>query len=512
MFKKSAGFSSGAKKSFGKPFGKPGAKSFGTKPARFSKEGASSTTSRSKFAPRSASSYSSSSPAGARSSSYSSTSPSSYAPRSSGGYSSGYSSGSRGGYFSGGSRGGYSSGGSRGGFGGGSRGGYSSGGRGGYGGGGSKASRFRKHIDVSKFINKTTVTEKSEVFIPEHKFSDFKIDKNLKEAVLGRGFDLPTPIQDKIIPYILQGRDVVGMANTGTGKTAAFLIPLLDKVINNDREYVMIIAPTRELATQIHDELRMFVKELKSANPIFSTVCVGGASIGAQIKQLKRRQHFVIGTPGRLKDLIKRNLIPVELFKTIVLDEADRMLDMGFVEDMKFIVGKMPAERQGLFFSATLSKEIEKLIKDFLKDPMTISVKTRETSKNIEQDVIRVPKEMKFEKLCELLSLEDFSKVLVFGETKHGVEKLAKALNDKGLKADSIHGNKTQGARQRTLDMFKSNKLQILVATDVAARGLDISGISHVINYDIPQTHDDYVHRIGRTGRGDKKGIALTFV
>ncbi len=498
MFKKSAGFSSGAPKkfgkSFGKPFGKPGAKSFGPKPSRFSKDGASSdrssyssgSSSRSKFAPRSTSSYSSSSPTSDRS--YSSGSRSGYGA-------------SRGGF--GGSRGG---GFSRGGFGGG-RGGFS---RGGF--GGSKAGKFRKHIDVSKFINKTTVTEKSEVFIPEHKFTDFKVDKNLKEAVLARGFDLPTPIQDKIIPYILQGRDVVGMANTGTGKTAAFLIPLINKVIHNDREYIIIIAPTRELATQIHDELRMFVKDLKSEKPIFSTVCVGGASIGAQIKQLKRRQHFVIGTPGRLKDLIKRKLIPIELFKTIVLDEADRMLDMGFVHDMKFIVDQMPVERQGLFFSATLSKEIEKLIKDFLKDPVNISVKTRETSKNIEQDVVRVPKEMKFEKLCELLSTPEFSKVIVFGETKHGVEKLAKNLEAKGFKADSIHGNKTQGARQRTLDMFKAHKIQILVATDVAARGLDIRDITHVINYDIPQTHDDYVHRIGRTGRGDKKGIALTFV
>ncbi len=504
MFKKSAGFSSGAPKkfgkSFGKPFGKPGAKSF-----------SSGSTSRGKFAARSSSSYSSSSPAGDRpsySSGYSSGGRSSYSSSSpSSSRSGGYSSGGRGGYSSGGSRGGF--GGSRGGFGG-SRGGFG-GSRGGFG-GGSKASKFRKHIDVSKFINKTTVTEKSEVFIPEHKFTDFKVDKNLKEAVLARGFDLPTPIQDKIIPYILQGRDVVGMANTGTGKTAAFLIPLIDKIIRNDREYVIIIAPTRELATQIHDELRMFVKDLKSEKPIFSTVCVGGASIGAQIKQLKRRQHFVIGTPGRLKDLIKRKLIPIELFKTIVLDEADRMLDMGFVHDMKFIVDQMPVERQGLFFSATLSKEIEKLIKDFLQDPVNISVKTRETSKNIEQDVIRVPKEMKFDKLCELLSTPEFSKVIVFGETKHGVEKLAKNLEAKGFKADSIHGNKTQGARQRTLDMFKSHKIQILVATDVAARGLDIRDITHVINYDIPQTHDDYVHRIGRTGRGDKKGIALTFV
>lgn len=381
---------------------------------------------------------------------------------------------------------------------------------GGYRGGnrGGGAGRFRKFMDVSKFINKVTVTEEAVVFTPEHKFSDFHIDPKLKASIASRGYVHPTPIQDKIIPYILQGRDVVGMANTGTGKTAAFLIPLINQIIHKPNASVMIIAPTRELATQINDELRAFTKGMN----IFSTVCVGGMSISNQIRFLQRKQHFVIGTPGRLKDLMERDHIRMENFQSIVLDEADRMLDMGFVHDMKFIIDQMPTARQGLFFSATLSREIEALIKDFLNEPMKISVKTQETAKNIEQDVIKVPREKRFEKLAELLSLEDFNKVLVFTETKHGAERLANELSKAGFASDSIHGNKRQSQRQRTLTSFKEHKIQVLVATDVAARGLDINDISHVINYDLPQSQEDYVHRIGRTGRGSKKGKALTFI
>lgn len=330
----------------------------------------------------------------------------------------------------------------------------------------------------------------------------------MKASIASRKYDYPTPIQDKIIPYILQGRDVVGLANTGTGKTAAFLIPLINKTLLNNNEKTLIMAPTRELATQIHDELKAFAKGLG----LYAAVCVGGANMGLQIRELRAGVHFVIGTPGRLKDLAEQRVINFSSFKNIVLDEADRMLDMGFIGDMRMIIGQMPSERQGLFFSATLGKDIEKLIKDFLREPLTISVKTQETAKNIEQDIIRVPKEKKFDELVRLLSQPDFSKVLIFARTKHGAQKLAHYLVDKGFKADAIHGNKTQGQRQKTLDMFKRHDTKILVATDVAARGLDIDDISHVINYDAPESQEDYVHRIGRTGRKDKKGKALTFV
>ncbi len=427
-----------------------------------------------------------------------------YRSNSGGGYSSGGQ--SSGGYRGGGSRGGYNGGG---GFGGGRRvGGSRFGGRASGGRGGGRGRFQHKYIDVSKFINKVTITEEAPVYVPEHAFTDFKVDKQLEFTIAKRGFTKPTPIQDRIIPHIMKGHDVVGMANTGTGKTAAFLIPLINKVLLDKTQKVLIIVPTRELAIQINDELRAFARGIS----IFSAVCVGGANMAFQIRELKRSQNFVIGTPGRLKDLMERKVISFNSFNNLVLDEVDRMLDMGFVQDMKYVIKQMPKEKQVLFFSATLPREIEPLVNELLRNPMTISVKTQETSKNIEQDVIRVPRERKLEELAKLLSKAEFSKVLVFGQTKHGVEKISNSLKDLGFKADSIHGNKTQSKRQKTLAMFKQDQIKVLIATDVAARGLDIKDISHVINYDIPESHEAYIHRIGRTGRGDKKGKALTFI
>ena len=365
-----------------------------------------------------------------------------------------------------------------------------------------------EYIDPSKFINKAIITEEVEHFVPEHQFTDFVIDEELKRAVVGKGYTTPTPIQDRAIPHVLKGQDVVGIANTGTGKTAAFLIPLINKVRLNPKAQVMIVVPTRELAIQIESELKGFTKTMK----IFSVVCVGGASIGPQMQALRYRNQFVIGTPGRLKDLIERGKIRLADYSTIVLDEADRMLDMGFINDMRFVMKGMPTPRHTLFFSATLSREIEGLISEFLHEPVRISVKTGDTAKNVDQDVVRVKGGAKLDILHDLLNQKEFNKVLVFGRTKHGVEKLAKTLTQRGFKAESIHGNKNHSQRQRALSAFKDNKVQILVATDVAARGLDIPDVSHVINFDIPQTYDDYVHRIGRTGRGAKRGKALTFI
>jgi superfamily II DNA/RNA helicase len=366
-----------------------------------------------------------------------------------------------------------------------------------------------QYIDASRFINKAVITEKIEVFVPDHMFTDFHVEDHLKKNIADKGYTAPTPIQDRTIPHILRGSDVVGIANTGTGKTAAFLIPLINKVLKNPRENVLIIVPTRELAQQIDDEFKGFTKGMK----IRSVTCVGGMSISRQIADLRHRTNFVIGTPGRLKDLIDRKLIPLAAFNSVVLDEADRMLDMGFIADIKWMLAQMPATRHSLFFSATMSHEIESLIKVFLKEPVSISVKTQDTSKNVDQDVVRIkPGEDKLDVLANLLTQPEFNKVLVFGRTKHGVEKLAKLLEKRGIKADSIHGNKSQSQRQRSLDAFKFNKMQVLVATDVAARGLDIADVSHVINFDVPATYEDYVHRIGRTGRGGKKGKALTFV
>lgn len=364
-------------------------------------------------------------------------------------------------------------------------------------------------IHPSKFVNKAVITETIERFVPEHTFADFQIDERLKTNIISKGYVDPTPIQDRAIPHVLKGEDIVGIANTGTGKTAAFLIPLIHKVLSNADENILIMCPTRELAQQIQEELNGFIGGMK----LFSVCCVGGAPIGSQIRALRYRNEFVIGTPGRLKDLIERKVLNLSYFKTVVLDEADRMLDMGFINDMKFMMALMPKDRHTLFFSATLSREIEMLIKDFLKNPVSISVKTGDTSKNVDQDVVKVARgENKLDILHTMLIQPDFSKVLIFGRTKHGVEKLTTMLNARGFKTESIHGDKNQSARQRALKNFKDDKAQVLVATDVAARGLDISGVSHVINFDIPATYEDYVHRIGRTGRAGKKGKAYTFI
>lgn len=366
-----------------------------------------------------------------------------------------------------------------------------------------------ERIDLSRFINKAVITEEVEHFKPEHQFADFHIQQNLKQAVINKGYTDPTPIQDRTIAHILKGADLVGIANTGTGKTAAFLIPLINKVILNPREKVLVIVPTRELAIQIDQELKEFARGMR----IFSVCCVGGMNIGPQISALRHQHNFIIGTPGRLKDLITRKVISLSQISSVVLDEADRMLDMGFINDMRFVMAGMPKERQTLFFSATVSSDVDKIIKEFLKDPVKISVKTQDTAKNIDQDIVRVSNQNnKIDVLHELLSQKDLSKVLIFGRTKHGVEKLSKVLTQRGFKAESIHGNKNHNKRQKALNLFKDDRVQILVATDVAARGLDIADITHVINYDLPETYDDYVHRIGRTGRGTKKGKALTFI
>jgi ATP-dependent RNA helicase RhlE len=366
-----------------------------------------------------------------------------------------------------------------------------------------------QQINPARFINKSVITEETEHFKPEHQFQDFGLDKQLERAVVSKGYILPTPIQDKTIGHILKGCDVVGVANTGTGKTGAFLLPLMNKVLLNPRERVLIIVPTRELAIQIDQELKGFARGMR----IFSVCCVGGANIGRQIFELRRQNNFVIGTPGRLKDLIERKCIALASFKNVVLDEADRMLEMGFIGDMRLIMAGMPKDRQTLFFSATISPDIQKIIGEFLKEPIKISVKTSETPQNIDQDIIKVkPGNDKIDLLHDLLIQKEFSKVLIFGRTKFGVEKLYKTLVARGFKVESIHGNKNHSKRQNALNLFRADRIQILVATDVAARGLDIADVSHVINYDLPATYDDYVHRIGRTGRGDKKGKALTFI
>lgn len=367
----------------------------------------------------------------------------------------------------------------------------------------------RSSIHASKYVYNPEPEQLQKTVTIKHNFEDFPIHPQLKLNISLHGYRTPTPIQDQAIPLILAGRDVVGIANTGTGKTAAFLIPLIHKIILDTTQKILIIVPTRELAVQIHDQLRAFSRSI----PIKACLIMGGASIKVQISQLQQNPHVVIGTPGRLKDLIDRRLLNLHGFKNIVLDEVDRMVDIGFIHDIRYIISGLPQERQSLFFSATVPSQVQSIIQSFLKTPITVSVKMKEVAQGIHQDVIRVnSKDEKIEKLQSLLRMDEYKKVLIFGRTKWGVERLSKTLLQKGFSVGSIHGNKSQNQRLRTLTQFRQNQLRVLVATDVVARGLDIDDVSHVINFDEPSTYTDYVHRIGRTGRAEKSGKAITFV
>jgi len=346
-------------------------------------------------------------------------------------------------------------------------------------------------------------------YAPKNKFADFVVNQQIKDNILAKRYSNPTPIQDQAIPSILAGKDLIGIANTGTGKTAAFLIPLINKVSKNRSEKVFIMTPTRELALQIYEELRDFAKGLG----IYGVLCIGGVSIWQQKNDLRRNPNFVIGTPGRLKDLIGERCLFLSEFHTVVLDEADRMVDIGFINDIKYLISLLPQQRQSLFFSATISGKVNEILQPFVHNPVTVSVKKQDAAENIKQDIINIPnKNKKIEQLHDLLIKKEFEKVLIFGRTKWGVQKLADELAKRGFRAAAIHGNKKQSQRQRTLERFKKNEISVLLATDVASRGLDIPNVSHVINYDLPASYDDYIHRIGRTGRADKKGVALTFV
>lgn len=368
--------------------------------------------------------------------------------------------------------------------------------------------RQQKSFQPSMFIKKAEMQEE-EAYQASHVWADFAISDHIKRNITARGYTTPTPIQDQIIPHLLEGKDVIGLAHTGTGKTAAFLIPLIDKISRDNRQKVLIIAPTRELAVQIQEEHRQFATGMNQT----SVLCIGGVNIKAQVDRVRRIHHFVIGTPGRIIDLEKRGVLRLGDYHTVVLDEVDQMFDMGFIHAMKYIIAKLPQQRHSLFFSATLPESVREITSSFLKDPVTVSLKTsNSTSANVHQDVIKLNGRSKIDVLHDLLIKEDFKKVLLFGRTKHGMNKLEKILHDRGFKAAAIHGNKSQAQRQKALDMFKQNKVQVLLATDVASRGLDIDNVSHVINYDLPQTYEDYIHRIGRTGRANKTGFALTFM
>ncbi len=368
--------------------------------------------------------------------------------------------------------------------------------------------RRQKSFDPSNLIQRGVETIQQQVFVAKNTFGDFAISEKLKANIASHGYKTPTPVQDQAIPELLNGRDLVGIAKTGTGKTAAFLIPLIDKILKNPGERVLILAPTRELAVQIREEFEKFSQGLN----IHSVLCIGGVSMYGQIKILYRNPQFVIGTPGRLKDLERQRKLNFSEFRNIVLDEVDHMLDMGFIEDVNDIISKLPTNRQSLFFSATLFPKVQAVMSRFLRNPITIQIASNAPTANVDQDIIHLNGKPKLEVLHEMLIQDDFKKVLIFGRTKFGVENLSRELISRGFRAASIHGNKSQNQRQRAITDFKNDYIQILLATDIASRGLDINNVTHVINYDLPESYEDYIHRIGRTGRADKKGKALTFV
>jgi len=379
-----------------------------------------------------------------------------------------------------------------------------------FGGGNRRRSKKRQpaYIHPSRFVQSAKPREEV-VYEPQHVFADFAVNTLIHDNLANKGFTHPTAIQDQAIPHGLEGKDVVGIANTGTGKTIAFGIPVLHRLMEDREARAIIMAPTRELAQQIEDELRMVGK----GSGIYGALLIGGTPMGPQLRDLRANPQIVIGTPGRIKDHIERGSLNPSAFNIVVLDEVDRMLDMGFIDDMRSILEQLAEERQSLFFSATMEPKVAALIETFSGETVTISVKTGETSDNVEQDIL--PYSNLYEKMDQLHNLlvrEDVEKVIIFDETQRSVERLADDLLERGFKVDAIHGGKSQGQRQRALRKFKENHISIMVATDVAARGIDIADITHVVNYGQPQTYEDYVHRIGRAGRAGRIGYAYTFV
>jgi len=373
---------------------------------------------------------------------------------------------------------------------------------------GAKGNRRGEYINPARFVAVAKPSQAAD-YTAKHRFEDFEIDPVVHANLRGKGFEVPSPIQDQTIPLGLEGRDVIGIANTGTGKTAAFAVPVIHALISRQNARALIVAPTRELAQQIEQECR----SIGRGGGFTGAVLIGGTGMGTQLRDLRHNPRLVIGTPGRIKDHIERGTLKLQNFNLIVLDEVDRMLDMGFVDDVTSILKELSPTRQSFFFSATMDPRVQGLIRTFSNDPETVSVKTGESSDHVNQDVVRYSgTHDKMDKLHDILLKDEVAKVIVFDETQRSVERLSNELVSRGFSADAIHGGKSQGQRQRALDSFKASRTKILVATDVAARGIDVIDITHVINFSQPNSYQDYVHRIGRAGRAGRVGHALTFI
>jgi ATP-dependent RNA helicase RhlE len=345
-------------------------------------------------------------------------------------------------------------------------------------------------------------------------FSDFELEPTILDAVKSEGYTAPTPIQVQAINPILAGRDLLGIAQTGTGKTAAFALPILHRLMANRKRApkqgcrVLVLSPTRELASQIAVSFRTYGRHL----PLRVMTVFGGTALGPQTRQLAQGIDILVATPGRLMDHMQQRNVRLDQVETFVLDEADQMLDMGFILPIRRIVQTLPAKRQNLFFSATMPNEIEKLARDLLSDPVRVAVTpVASTVDQVDQRVIFVATADKRRLLASLLADQAFARTLVFARTKHGADRVVQHLLADGVEASAIHGNKSQGQRERALQGFRDGKVRVLIATDIAARGIDVEGVTHVVNFDLPNVPESYVHRIGRTARAGAGGIAIAF-
>jgi ATP-dependent RNA helicase RhlE len=364
--------------------------------------------------------------------------------------------------------------------------------------------------DPNLLVKKAILKEES-IYAATRSFDEMPINEKIKINLTRKGFSEPTQIQDETLEYLISGRNLMGIANTGTGKTAAFLIPIIERLLENPESFTsLVVVPTRELALQIKEE---FISISKGMG-LYAACFIGGTNLDRDIDQLKRKNHIVIGTPGRLIDLTQRKALKLQGISVLVLDEFDRMLDMGFIDDIRKMVQLMHNRKQTMLFSASVDKMQGSIINQMVQNPVEVRVSSgTSTSDQVEQDIIKVPVgEDKFKMLRDLMDDKKFQKVLIFAETKRLVDRVNRKLNQSGIRSDRIHGDKTQSYRNKALDKFKRGNVQVLVATDVAARGIDVSNVTHVINYQLPMSFNSYLHRIGRTGRANNIGKALTFV
>lgn len=363
-------------------------------------------------------------------------------------------------------------------------------------------------IDRNLYINNSPTIENSEKY-QGLEYKALGLNEKLLNNVLTKGYRTTTEIQEKTIPEINKGLNVLGISKTGSGKTAAFLIPLIEKMIHDQHQKLLVVAPTRELAMQIKEEAVTFVRGMNfNVNLI-----IGGDSIDRQVKNLKRGDNIIIGTPGRIKDLVNRGFIKPANINNVVVDEVDRMMDMGFINDTRHIFNLISKNKQALFFSATLNKKVEEVVKELAHSYTLIKLSNNEAVKSVNQSIVKFNSSQdKFNQLFQILNNETVRKAIIFVETKHYADKVYRTLLDQNHKVNVIHGNKRQNARKKVIESFRKSNIDYLVATNVAARGIDVQDITHVINFDEPDTYDEYIHRIGRTGRNGKIGTAFTFI